>query len=115
MSEGIPMGRWAARLATAALAAGLLVLGGAGAPRGVAGLAAARAEEDWFVEFEAVCSKTQDAMTLSDDELRTLVTRCKALEPKIEALDPSHRKVWSKRLQQCRDLYQFVLASRGKA
>ena len=102
--------RWAA----AALAAGLLVLVAPGARGGLPRLAAARAEEDWFVEFEAVCSKTQDAMTLSDDELRTLVTRCRALEPKIEALDPSRKKVWSKRLQQCRELYQFVLDSRAK-
>ena len=77
------------------------------------GLAAARAEEDWFVEFEDVCSRTQDAMTLSTDELRALLGRCEKLKPRIEALDPSRKKVYARRLQLCRDLYQFVLESRS--
>jgi hypothetical protein len=102
---------WAARIALAALVAGPLTVAG---PTGPLRLAAARAEEDWFAEFEVVCSKTQDAMTISDDELRSLVARCDRLRPKIEGLDPSRRKVWSRRLQQCRDLYQFVLDSRAK-
>jgi hypothetical protein len=107
------MARWAARIAVAALAAGPLAVVGPIRP-GSLRLAAARAEEDWFAEFEAVCSRTQDAMTLSDDELRSLVVRCERLRPRVEGLDPSRRKVWSRRLQQCRDLYQFVLDSRSK-
>jgi hypothetical protein len=113
MSRAISICRWAARLAAAALVLGL-VAGTPGAPGRPPGLPAARAEEDWFVEFEAVCAKTQDAMTLPDDELRALVVRCDALKPRVAGLDPSRRKVWTKRLQQCRDLYQFVLDSRVK-
>lgn len=67
-----------------------------------------------LAEFEAVCSKTQDAMTLSSDELRSLISRCDALKPRIDALDPSRRKVYAKRLQLCRDLYDFVLKSRAE-
>jgi hypothetical protein len=79
---------------------------------GIPSLAVAAAEEDWFVEFEAICSRTQDAMSIPDGELRALVSRCDRLKPKIEALDPSRRKVYTKRLQQCRDVYQFVLDTR---
>ena len=74
--------------------------------------ARAQAEEDWFLEFEAVCSKTQDAMALSTDELRSLLARCEKLKPRVEALDPSRRKVYARRLQLCRDLYQFVVDTR---
>ena len=82
-------------------------------PDGRATIARARAEDGWLSEFEAVCSRTQDAMTLTDDELRGLIVRCDALRPKIATLDESRRKVYSKRLQLCRDLYDFVLKSRG--
>lgn len=70
------------------------------------------AQEDWFLEFEEICSKTQDAMSLSSEDLRALIGRCEKLAPRIEALDPSRRKVYTRRLQVCRDLYQFVLDTR---
>jgi len=91
-----------------------LVAGDAGVVVGKATLPLARAEEGWSAEFESVCSKTQDAMVLSSDELRALIVRCDTLKPKIDALDESRRKVYGKRLQQCRDLYDFVLKSREK-
>jgi hypothetical protein len=104
------------RLARAALAAGVLAAAAsAPGPTGAPGLARAAAEEAWLAEFEAVCSRTQDAMTLSTDELRALVARCDGLKPKVEALDPSRRKVYLRRLQLCRELYQFVLDARGNA
>ena len=112
-----------ARLATvsaraaAALACGALALLALPSPPSAPRLtpASARAEEDWFAEFEAVCSRTQDAMTISSEELRALVARCDRLKPRIEALDPPRRKVYARRLQQCRELYLFVLESRGPA
>ena len=101
----------AALLACGALAAATLEVGPGPAP--VPALARARADDAWLAEFEAVCSKTQDAMTLSTGELRDLIARCDALRPKIAALDEPRRKVYSKRLQLCRDLYDFVLQSRS--
>lgn len=109
MAPRTPLTLRAVLFAAALTAAGPSAVGPGGAPA----LARAGAEEDWLVEFEAVCSKTQDAMTLSVDELRALVARCDGLKPKVEALDPSRRKVYLRRLQLCRDLYQFVLDSRG--
>src|SRR5512143_2775523 len=61
--------------------------------------------EAWKKEFEAICSKTDDAMTLTKDELKDLVERCEKLKPMIEKLDESQRKVYLKRLQSCRDLF----------
>jgi hypothetical protein len=101
--------------ALAALACGLLALAVAGPGLLSGGAALSRAgaaEGDWFGEFEAVCSRTQDAMTIPSDELRSLVARCDKLKPVIAALDESRRKVYAKRLKLCRDLYEFVLASR---
>ncbi len=53
-------------------------------------------------------------MALPMDELKGLVSRCDKLKPRIEKLDESQRKVYSRRLQVCRDLYQFVIESREK-
>ena len=104
--------RVVAALVCGAIAAGALDLHGA---RPVA-RAEARAEDaDWFAEFEAVCSRTQDAMSLSTDELRALLARCDRLKPRVDGLDPSRRKVYTRRLQLCRDLYRFVLDSRERS
>ena len=76
---------------------------------------AARAEGGWRAEFDAVCAKTQDAMALPVGELEALVARCDALAPEIEKLDETQRKVFSRRLKACRDLYRFVLETRARA
>jgi hypothetical protein len=73
---------------------------------------AAEAQEDWKKEFEDICSKTQDSMALTADELKRLVGRCDALRPRIEKLDETQKKVYLKRLQMCRDLFAFVLESK---
>ncbi len=67
---------------------------------------------EWQKEFDEVCSKTQDAMTFSTAELTALIQRCDALEPKIEKLDETRRKIYLKRLRQCRGLYAYVLESK---
>jgi hypothetical protein len=72
----------------------------------------AEAQNDWKNEFEDICSKTQDPMALTADELRLLVGRCDALRPRIEKLDETQKKVYLKRLQMCRDLFAFVLESK---
>lgn len=94
------------------LAAGAAGLAPGGAPLGPA---RAHADEGWRAEFDDVCSKTQDAMALSTEELRSLVARCEALAPKIAALDEPRRKVFGRRLEACRNLYQYVLEHRAKA
>jgi hypothetical protein len=73
---------------------------------------AAHAQEDWRPEFDSICSKTQDADTLTIEELKELINRCDALKPRIEKLEESHRKVALKRLQMCKDLFVFILQSK---
>ncbi len=72
------------------------------------------AEDEWKAEFESVCSRTQDSMSFEADELRALVDRCDKLKSRIEQLDETQKKVYLKRLQMCRELFAFVLESRGK-
>jgi hypothetical protein len=96
------------------LAAVALAAAAAGGSPGRAPAVARAAEDDWLAEFEAVCSRTQDAMSLATDELRALVERCDRLKSKVDALEPSRRKVYQRRLQLCRDLYRYVLDSRGQ-
>jgi hypothetical protein len=75
--------------------------------------AAASAQDDWKKEFEDICSKTQDSMSFTTDELKSLVDRCDALKPSIEKLDETQKKVYLKRLKLCRDLLAFVLESKS--
>ena len=74
----------------------------------------AYSQEDWRKEFDEICSKTEDTMSFSVEELRRLVDRCDALKPRIEKLDEPQRKVTLKRLQMCRDLYAYVLEMKEK-
>ncbi len=70
------------------------------------------AQETWRKEFNDVCSKTQDAMTFSQEELSELIRRCDALMPQIQKLDETRKKVYLGRLRMCRGLYAYVLDSR---
>ena len=74
----------------------------------------AYSQEDWRKEFDEICSKAEDGMAFSVEELRRLVDRCDALKPRIEKLDEPQRKVTLKRLQMCRDLYAYVLEMKEK-
>lgn len=69
-------------------------------------------EEAWRQEIENICTKTDDSMTLSKDELQSLIERCDRLKPIIESLEETPRKVYRKRLQMCRELFAYVLKSK---
>lgn len=79
------------------------------------GTTLAFAEDDWKKEFRDVCSKTEDAMSLTKEELKALISRCDSLKARMEELDETQKKVYLRRLQLCRDLYLFVLESKEKA
>jgi len=72
------------------------------------------AEDDWKKEFEEICSRTDDAMSFSKEQLKDLIARCDKLKPTIGALDESTKKVYLRRLQMCRDFLAFVLESKEK-
>jgi hypothetical protein len=79
-----------------------------GAPQSSA-TPASPAQETWRKEFDDVCGKTQDAMAFSPEELTDLIRRCDSLQPQIEKLDESRKKVYLGRLRMCRGLYAYVL------
>ncbi|HTY21514.1 MAG TPA: hypothetical protein VMC85_00165, partial [Desulfomonilaceae bacterium] len=69
---------------------------------------------NWEKEFQTVCSRTDDAMTLTDDQMRDFIARCDNLENRIGEVPGPGRKVFLRRLQMCRDLFVFTLATRQK-
>jgi hypothetical protein len=77
------------------------------------GIPPARAEEGWKAEFDAVCAKTDVAMTLSVAELSERIERCDQLKKRLAGEDESTRKVYLRRIQMCQDLYRYVLQSKG--
>lgn len=70
------------------------------------------AEELWKQELMEICSKADEALSFSREELKMLLQRGKKLKPAIEALEETPRKVYLKRLQKCMNLYTFVLESK---
>jgi hypothetical protein len=72
------------------------------------------ADESWKSDFEKVCGQTDNAAELSIEELKKTLEKCDALKSRIEALEPTPRKIYLKRLQMCRNLFQFMLESREK-
>jgi hypothetical protein len=88
---------------------GLCGMRAIGGPQLSAAQADHPAQETWRKEFDDVCSKTQDAMTFSQEELTDLIRRCDALLPQIKKLDESQKKVYMGRLRMCRGLYAYVL------
>jgi hypothetical protein len=71
-------------------------------------------EAGWKEEYDSVCSKTDVAMSLSAEELKTLIARCDRLKSRIEAEEETTRKIYRRRLQMCRDLYQYVLENKER-
>jgi hypothetical protein len=86
-----------------------------GADRPGASPPGAAQAEAWRAEFDDICAKTQDAMALSSDELQRLVERSDALMPAVQRLPEPQRTVFARRLKACRDLYAFVLESKGRS
>jgi len=93
------------------LAAGLCAASAVGGPIPTAEQPAP-AHWAWQKEFDDVCSRTQDAMAYSIEELTLLIRRCDALLPQVEKLDDTQKKVYKERLRMCRGLYAYVLESK---
>ena len=73
----------------------------------------AQEQADWKQEYTDLCAKTQNAMGLPAAELKEYIARCDKLQERIDKLDgpqaETERKVYTKRLKMCRDLYLFAL------
>lgn len=80
-----------------------------------AGLNSAQAAEPaWKTEFDEVCSQTDNSMEMGVVELKKALERCDKLKVQLEQLEPSTRKVYLRRLQMCRNLFDYMLESKQK-
>jgi hypothetical protein len=74
------------------------------------------AQDDWKEEYAAVCSRTQNAMSLTLDELKEYIKRCDKLLLIINELDgpqaATEKKIYTRKVKMCRDLYEFALEHR---
>ncbi|MBI5102060.1 MAG: hypothetical protein HZB33_09540 [Nitrospirae bacterium] len=70
--------------------------------------------EDWKTEFDEICRKTNDPVSLSKEELKALISRSDKLKTVIETLGETEKKVYLKRLRVCRELFVFMLESKEK-
>lgn len=93
---------------------GLLFLGFSNVGNLTGNSGIAYAQQDWHEEFAAVCSHTQNAMTLTNAELQDLIDRCGKLEERLTELQGSEKKVYTKRLEMCKNLYTFTLDYKNK-
>lgn len=75
---------------------------------------AVEAAPEWKAEFDAVCGQTDNAAAMSVADLKKALAQCDALQPKIEALEATPRKIYLKRLKMCRNLYTYLLEGKEK-
>jgi len=74
----------------------------------------AESSQQWKADFDAICGQTDNAADMSAAELKKAIEQCDALQPKIEALEATPRKVYLKRLQMCRNLFTYLLEGKEK-
>lgn len=77
--------------------------------------APANAEESWRAEFDRLCGKSEQSMSLGIEELRDLVARSEKLKPEIEASANPQKKVILKRLEACQKVFAFVIEASESA
>ena len=74
-----------------------------------AAITTAYAAETWRDSFDDVCGKVPIAGDLSEKELADLITKADAVLPEIQKSDDAAKKVFIKRLKNCRGVFEFML------
>ncbi len=69
-------------------------------------------KDTWQRELDELCGNPQAAMTLSDEEVTTLVERCDRTIAEITETDNPRKKLYLFRLNKCRDFYQYISNAR---
>lgn len=67
------------------------------------------ADVDWKTEFDNLCGKTEETITMRIEELKDLVARCDKLKPIIESSNHPQKKIFLKRIEKCRNLFIYML------
>ena len=70
---------------------------------------AAHCADNWKDSFEDVCSKVDASSTLSIKELEALIDRADKLAPEIQKSDDPAKKVYLRRLKNCRSMFEFTI------
>jgi hypothetical protein len=65
------------------------------------------AQNDWKQEFEDLCSRTQAGYQPEAKEIPGLLSRCDALQARVDKLEDPQRKVMRSRLKRCCDYYAY--------
>ncbi len=71
-------------------------------------------EESWLRELDELCGSSQAAMTLSSEEVTTLVERCDRIIAEITGTDNPRKKLYLFRLERCRNFYQYIINLKSK-
>ncbi len=69
----------------------------------------AYAADTWRDSFDDVCGKVPVAGDLNEKELAELIDKADKLSPEIQKSDDSAKKVYLKRLKNCRGVFEFML------
>ena len=74
--------------------------------------AVASAAETWKGTFEEICSKVDASQTMSIKELETLIVQADKLQPEIQKSEDPAKKIYLKRLKNCRSIFEFSIDSK---
>ena len=75
----------------------------------------AHCAENWKDSFEDICAKVDASSTLSIKELEALMDRADKLAPEIQKSDDPAKKVYLRRLKNCRSMFEFSIDTKKDA
>lgn len=70
---------------------------------------AAHGAGTWKDSFEDICSKVDASSTLNIKELEALIDQADKLAPEIQRSDDPAKKVYLRRLKNCRSMFEFSI------
>lgn len=65
--------------------------------------------ENWVEDFNMLCSKTEDADSLSPEQLEELIEQSDSLLDTIQKSEHKQKKIYIFRLKKCRNLFEYML------
>jgi len=72
----------------------------------------ASAAESWKTSFDEICSKVDASGSLSAQEMAALIAKADQILPEIQKSDDPAKKVYLRRLKNCRSMYEFMIESK---
>jgi hypothetical protein len=66
-------------------------------------------EESWKKEYNKICGKRHEAVSLSEEDLVNRVRQCNDMLNTIEESDYPRKKIFIFRFEKCRNFYQYLM------